>query len=467
MNADTYEVIDIIHVGQYAGLASISSDGKKAIISDGQSLQYIDLETKELTELNDGDAQMAGAIFNPDGSGAYAVSQRIVNNTYGTAIHHITGNTANEAPDFDYDAGDPDPDTGAVTYTLDGTDSDDDYITYSASSLTGTTSESSGSFTYTQADPNDVITFSASDGHGGVTVKTVTIAPNNVPTLEEDEQSTNTATGVVNGSVTVQDLDGDTLEYDVIQGTKGTVVMRQDGTWTYTPTDEARHAAAASDAETEDQLSDSFTITVDDGRGGILSIPVSVDIEPSNVAPTFDVDVSDPDLEGRITYTVINPADDEDDTVTYSFSDPSHGSVELDGTSYVYTPDGSYEDDDFTIFADDGHGGITSYTVTYVAPEPPEQPTYTDAPGAPLGGITLTPDKTRAFQFSYDDATNQTYLRSSTPRAVTPSEIPSNSRATGSCPTDHREWSLPRCNSPTTASTHSSVRTTKVKTRHM
>ena len=92
--------------------------------------------------------------------------------------------------------------------------------------------------------------------------------------------------------------------------------MRQDGTWTYTPTDEARHAAAASDA-TEDELTDSFTITVDDGRGGTLSIPVSVDIEPSNVAPTFEVDVGDPDLEGKITYTVVNPADAEDDTVTY------------------------------------------------------------------------------------------------------------------------------------------------------
>ena len=58
----------------------------------------------------------------------------------------------------------------------------------------------------------------------------------------------------------------------------------------------------------------------------------------------------------------------------------------------------------------DGHGGITSYVVTYVAPEPPEQPSSTDAPGAPLGGITLSPDKSRAYQFSYDEATNKSYL---------------------------------------------------------
>ena len=30
--------------------------------------------------------------------------------------------------------------------------------------------------------------------------------------------------------------------------------------------------------------------------------------------------------------------------------------------------------------------------------------------GSPLGGITLSPDKTRAYQYSYDASTNKTYL---------------------------------------------------------
>ena len=89
-----------------------------------------------------------------------------------------------------------------------------------------------------------------------------------------------------------QDLDGDAFTYDVTQGTKGTVAVRQDGTWTYTPyADEAQHDAAAARTPQTKQRRDTFTITVEDGKGGILSIPISVDIVPSNVAPTFDVDV--------------------------------------------------------------------------------------------------------------------------------------------------------------------------------
>ena len=58
------------------------------------------------------------------------------------------------------------------------------------------------------------------------------------------------STGVVSGSVTGSDLDGDTLTYSATtDGTKGTVSIDPNtGAWTYTPTYAARHNAAATGA---------------------------------------------------------------------------------------------------------------------------------------------------------------------------------------------------------------------------
>ena len=347
----------------------------------------------------------------PDGSGAYAISQHISSNSYATALHHITGNTANQNPTgVTVTPVGVDPDTGVVTYQVNATDPDNDDIIYTATASTGTiVKNGDGTFTYTQTDPNDVITFYANDSHGGIATKTVTIAPNNAPTLKSQDSDTNQTTGVIDGLVEVEDLNNDALTYDVIQGSKGTVAVRQDGTWTYTPYAAAQHDAAAENA-TDEERRDTFTITVEDGNGGTLNIPISVDLVPANEAPTFDVEVSDPDEDGAITYTVTNPDDAEGDDITYTVSEPSHGSVDVFSGSYVYTPDGSYQDDEFTIYADDGHGGVTEYTATVIAPEPPEQPSHFDAPGTPLGAITLSPNKTRVYQYSYDAATDKTYL---------------------------------------------------------
>ncbi|MBU6222308.1 MAG: fibronectin type III domain-containing protein [Planctomycetes bacterium] len=93
-------------------------------------------------------------------------------------------------------------------------------------------------------------------------------------------------TGEVIGVLTVADRDGDPLKYRVsVWPTKGSVAWTfvkvgdvVDTTrmvFTYTPTAAARKAAADSGATDADK-SDSFTVTVSDGYGGIVSVPIGV-----------------------------------------------------------------------------------------------------------------------------------------------------------------------------------------------
>ena len=89
------------------------------------------------------------------------------------------------------------------------------------------------------------------------------------------------ASGAIQGQLHVTDPDLDTLAYSVAVGpTKGVVILDSvGGSFTYSPTPAARHEAAFESA-TPDQLSDAFTVAVDDGQGGTALVPVSVPIDP-------------------------------------------------------------------------------------------------------------------------------------------------------------------------------------------
>ena len=180
-----------------ANAIAFSPDGRYAYATDlGSKVHVFDTTTNtEVATIATPKAPQY-IMTSADGTAAYVLGLDLTNYGQPATIYKITGSTANQKPEFDITKGATDPDTGAVTYTLDGTDDDNDDVTYSATSLTGTIVENGdGTFTYTQADPNDTITFYANDGHGGISVKTVTIAPNNNPTLEDEEQSTNTGYG--------------------------------------------------------------------------------------------------------------------------------------------------------------------------------------------------------------------------------------------------------------------------------
>ncbi|MEZ0340162.1 Ig-like domain-containing protein [Mycobacterium sp. pV006] len=153
-----------------------------------------------------------------------------------------------------------------------------------------------GTFVYTpNADFNgiDTFTYTVSDAaspwhvhnlvsvlfhgtHASKTTVTVTVsAVNDAPTMNPDRPETDAVTGVVRAALHAEDVDGDPLTYELSTPSHGTVTVI-DGAFVYTPTPEARSAAAQGGAAT-----DTFTITVSDGNGGAVSQDFTVAVTPN------------------------------------------------------------------------------------------------------------------------------------------------------------------------------------------
>lgn len=297
-------------------------------------------------------------------------------------------------------------DDGAVIGTVTATDADNDDF-----ALSGPTSTSKGSitydsatdtFTYTptlaarQAASNpragswtktDTFTVTVNDGHGGTdTVRVrVTIAEldNENPVNGEFDTDAPTANGTVAGNVTADDPDDDPLTYSGpasgLSAKGAAVIVESDGDFTYTPTAAMRHAASANGIPPEDRQ-DTFTVTVSDGNGGTLSVPVTVDISPANAAPVGSFSAGQPDSSSGLVTGTVTSTDTDGDTRTYG--GPASGLSTHGGTVSVntatgvfnYTPSAAARQaasgtpgtdvDTFTVTVNDGHGGTDDVEVT-------------------------------------------------------------------------------------------------------
>ena len=305
---------------------------------------------------------------------------------------------ANALPTGSVTVANPDPASGAVTGSVAGKDADGDPLTYSAPASTAKgaiTLAANGGFTYrptvtarhtasaltaTSAEKTDTFTVTIKDDHGGTTAAPVTVAiapANKNPVASAVAGTPNSATGLVSGTVSATDADSDPLVYKVSASTaKGTVAVGADGRFTYTPTSAARHAAAKLTATPADRT-DAFTITVSDGHGGSVAVPVSVAITPSNAAPTATPKTSAPDATTGVVAGALLGADTDGDVLGYSGSGSTAKGkvvVNADG-SFTYTPtvtarhlaafptaqaDGT---DTFTVTVADGYGGTVTVPV--------------------------------------------------------------------------------------------------------
>ncbi len=365
-----------------------------------------DIDGDSLTYSKGSDPSNGTVTVNADGTWTYMPNTNYVGSdsftvtvtdehgatTISTVNVTVKPNTPPIVVNYDVSTGYNTPVGGTVV----GTDSDKDILSYTKASdpSNGTvTVNAEGTWTYT---PNtnyvgsDSFTVTVTDEHGATTVSTVNVTvnaePNTSPTV-----GTNSVTTEYNipvgGTVVGTDADGDTLSYTKgSEPANGTVTVNADGTWTYTPN--AGYSG-----------SDSFTVTVSDGRGGIAVSTVTVTVKP-NIAPTVGNYTATAEHNASVSGTVVG-SDIDGDSLTYSKgSDPSNGTVTVntDGT-WTYTPNTNYVgSDSFTVTVTDEHGATTVSTVNVtVNAKPNTSPTVgidsvTTEYNTPVGGTVVGTD---------------------------------------------------------------------------
>ncbi|MCC4819925.1 tandem-95 repeat protein, partial [Vibrio lentus] len=175
---------------------------------------------------------------------------------------------------------------------------------------------------------------------------------NNSPIGDTVSFTTNEDTPV-NGTLSASDEDGDFLSFvKATDPSNGTVVIDENGDWTYTPNENYNG-------------DDSFTAEVSDGQGGTDTITVNIGVTPINDSPVGE-DVSVTTDEDTPVSGSLTAADADNDQLTFSKgTEPSNGSVIVDENgNWTYTPDENYNgSDSFTVVVDDGKGGTDTITV--------------------------------------------------------------------------------------------------------
>jgi len=243
---------------------------------------------------------------------AYSTPDRDAGTSFATVANVVNATeVGNRAPFVDEPSDNPNykPETGHYSLTTDedkpvsgqvkATDPDGDALTYAKGSDPAhgpVTVNGDGTWTYTPAkdyNGSDTFTVTVSDGQGGTATATIDIGVNpvNDPPKIDDPNSGNfdPVTGhyslttdedkPVSGQVKATDADGDALTYAKgADPAHGSVVVNEDGTWTYTPAKDYNG-------------SDTFTVTVSDGQGGTATATIDIGVNPVNDPPKID----DPD----------------------------------------------------------------------------------------------------------------------------------------------------------------------------
>jgi VCBS repeat-containing protein len=170
---------------------------------------------------------------------------------------------------------------------------------------------------------------------------TVTTYANHIPTVSNTTVITDFNT-VGHVQLDAADLDSDTLTYSVTTAaTHGVGSVNTTGYVTYTPT-------------TGYSGSDSFVVTVSDGKGGTATSTISVTVYPFNIAPVV-TSVIVKTVTAQITATDANG-----DTLTYTVTTQgAFGTASVNSSGLVtYTAGGSFAGKDtFVVTISDGHGG--------------------------------------------------------------------------------------------------------------
>jgi YVTN family beta-propeller protein/VCBS repeat-containing protein len=398
INTSTKQVMGTTYIGSASASVAMSADGTTLYATDYQNgtLAFISTATNQITNTIAVGYHPVGVALSRDGTRIYVANQ-------GDNTVSVIG--ANYAPAFGTPSvSSPDATTGVVIGQINATDRDGDTLTFSAPTTTAkgavTINASTGAFTYnpnsaarlnagkaeaTAADRTDTFTVTVTDSSGGSAAIQVTVAvssrTNTAPAAGTVTLGTpDIATGAVSGTVRASDADNDLLTYTGPTTTaKGSVAVAANGSFIYTPTSTARHAAAKNGASTS-TTSDTFSIVASDGVGGSLTIPVTITIAPANAAPTLGtLQVNKPDVSNGVVMGTLIASDLDGDAVTYTgATSTSSGKITLSRGAFTYTPTPTAREaatasttDTFTITASDSYGGSVAVPVTVrVLPKP-------------------------------------------------------------------------------------------------
>jgi hypothetical protein len=280
----------------------------------------------------------------------------------------------------------------------------------------------------------DTFVVTVDAGAGGAIQKTVSVGAD--LGIATTGTGTNPANGAYSGGLNIPAGDNGLLTYSAanmtttMSTTHGSVFVNGTGGFIYTPTREARHAAAATNATAADKV-DTFVIKgTMDGRS-ITVATVTVNILSANNAPTggsATFPAADT-ITGVISGSVTGVTDADNDTLTYS-GVAGKGDVVFTGNSYTYTPrltarhaaaaDGAStatKQDTINITVDDGHGGTATFSSgAFNITTQNTAPTYTQPNPSSSGLLNLT--KTWTISSQDADLDGLTYQVTTLPAGI-------------------------------------------------
>ncbi|MEM7703406.1 MAG: Ig-like domain-containing protein, partial [Pseudomonadota bacterium] len=279
-----------------------------------------------------------------------------------------------------------------VAVLANDSDPDGDPLTIiEATSPDGTvTINPDGTLTFDPADDLNgpaVVSYTVSDGQGGLATATLTIdveAVNDAPEAEpipditnEDNQSVSVSVGEF-----FSDLDGDTLAFDATGLPPGLTIDQATGIISGTID---RDASQVPDGEYP------VTITADDGNGGTIQTSFTWTI--TNPAPTAFNDAATTTEDTPVDIVVLdNDVDPDGDPLVVTGAVAANGTVTVnaDGT-LSYLPDTDFNGEDTIIYTiEDGNGGSSTAAVIVTVTPENDAPVATDDTAATIEDTPVT-----------------------------------------------------------------------------